>query len=156
MNTKTATANTITHAQSGELVKDMYNHVIGEFLPTAWNLFNKHFGVTSYRDLPFERFGEAREFIKDLMPGAAAQQGMMSDEIREKLAERENEDIEHGREICDGFISYQALRAIECMFPEERYSTMHTLCIPQEGLSCLFHLLATALRNDIEAHFGRY
>jgi hypothetical protein len=42
---------TITDAQAGELVKVMHNHVNGELLPTAWNLFNKHFGVSSYRDL---------------------------------------------------------------------------------------------------------
>ena len=234
MDTKTATANTINDAQAGELVKDMYNHVSGEFLPTAWNLFNKHFGVTSYRELPAERFEEAGEYIKGLCaqpetcetktkePGGnegktrlslATEEfcqrmwnaGLSDEELsrmsakdfrdflekegmeiadkstsrvvskhyfekleaKARLAEKyeddsgrraaaENEDIEHGREVCHGFIAYQALRAIQCMFPEERYSTMHDLCIPQEGLHCLFHLLTATLRNDIEGHFGRY
>jgi hypothetical protein len=73
-----------------------------------------------------------------------------------RLAEVEKEDIEHGREVCHDFIAYQVLSALEAMFPEGRYTNLNTLDIPQEGLHCLFHLLATTLRNDVENHFGRH
>jgi hypothetical protein len=42
------------------------------------------------------------------------------------------------------------------MFPEDRYANLEDVQIPQEGLYSLFNLLATTLRNDVEAHFGRY
>ena len=58
---------TITKAQQGELSALITERFpSGKDRPYAWSRFNNHFRLSSYKDLPANRFGEACEYIRTM------------------------------------------------------------------------------------------
>jgi len=76
--------------------------------PYAWGRFNKHFRISSYKNLPIERFNEAKEYISNIPPrpiAISAPNETLAEQINRLLASVKEISIKEKESIQKSFIA---------------------------------------------------